>query len=1034
MSSYKFENNTFIIEDYDKSKTFSSFLPGVAGELGVPLWAFYSNRGQGITSFGIQNKNNPIMEFFPANTAYQYVNTYGFRSFVKVNGVYYEPFNTINNEPKIKRNMYIKFNEFSIEEINEVLGIKYTVDYFVLANEPFAGLVRNVTVENITDKDIEIQLLDGIANILPYGVSSSVYKEMSNLMRSWMDVFNLENNIPFFRFRASSEDKAEIDEVVTGNFYLSYNGDGEIIRPIIDASVIFDYDTSLSVPISFVNNTINRSDEVKENKVPCAFSEANTVIKAYENITIKTIIGQIENVQLLNDRAKDLVKSNYVSNKREIGNDIIGDMLNDVHTETNNEIFDSYIKQCYLDNWLRGGYPKQFGNKNYYLYSRKHGDPERDYNFFDIRPEYYSQGNGNFRDVNQNRRSDVLIKPKTENQSIKLFYSLIQLDGYNPLEVRGYTYSLDKKAFGEILEKYINNVSEKDISLCNEFSPGVISKMLTYNKVDIDKHEQIICELLENATENIQAKFGEGYWSDHFTYNQDLIENYLLVYPDKKNELLFEDCTYKVFESHEIVLPRKRKYKVVEGKVRQFGSVVKDDERIQKLGLDTEKSNWLKCNNDEYTTNLINKMILLAITKFLNLDPYGIGIEMEANKPGWNDAMNGLPGVIGSGVSETIELSRIVEFVNNVIDSNADRTISILDEILDVIKKVEYELINTENQHDYWSNTNDIKETYRENIRLGVSDNESQIQLSSLSNVFALMKDKLYSAMQKAFELDDIIPTFLYYDAVNYEVLENDEVVVKEFKLNILPRFLEAPARYIKTAKNKSKSINMYEKIKQTGIYDEKLKMYKTSESIEHMGNEIGRIRAFTPGWQERESVFLHMTYKYLLGLLKAGMYEQYFEEIQNNYVCFSKPEVYGRNPIENSSFIATSVNPDKRLHGQGFVARLSGSTAEMLSMWTYMMVGHKWFGYDNDTLTFELTPVLPKSWFRDNKISFMLFSKIKVTYINETEYDTFDSNVCVSKYVIDGVEYLENELHGAIAEDIRNCNVNCIVAYITKK
>ena len=33
--------------------------------------------------------------------------------------------------------------------------------------------------------------------------------------------------------------------------------------------------------------------------------------------------------------------------------------------------------------------------------------------------------------------------------------------------------------------------------------------------------------------------------------------------------------------------------------------------------------------------------------KFSTLDPFGMGVEMEGGKPGWNDAMNGLPGTTG---------------------------------------------------------------------------------------------------------------------------------------------------------------------------------------------------------------------------------------------------------------------------------------------------------------------------------------------------------------------------------------------------
>ena len=80
MSQYTLSGNRFMIENYDRVPAFSSFLPGLAGVKGIPLWAFYTNRGQGINSFGVHHKGNAIMEFHPANSAYERTPVKGFRS------------------------------------------------------------------------------------------------------------------------------------------------------------------------------------------------------------------------------------------------------------------------------------------------------------------------------------------------------------------------------------------------------------------------------------------------------------------------------------------------------------------------------------------------------------------------------------------------------------------------------------------------------------------------------------------------------------------------------------------------------------------------------------------------------------------------------------------------------------------------------------------------------------------------------------------------------------------------------------------
>ena len=54
--------------------------------------------------------------------------------------------------------------------------------------------------------------------------------------------------------------------------------------------------------------------------------------------------------------------------------------------------------------------------------------------------------------------------------------------------------------------------------------------------------------------------------------------------------------------------------------------------------------------------------ILLGAVKASTLDAAGMGVEMEGGKPGWYDALNGLPGLFGSSMCESCELKRLLDF------------------------------------------------------------------------------------------------------------------------------------------------------------------------------------------------------------------------------------------------------------------------------------------------------------------------------------------------------------------------------------
>src|SRR5438045_1794552 len=116
--TFSLDKDTFVIENYNQARPFASFLPGIAGEFGKPMWVFYANRGQCISSFGVRNKNGAMLEFYPANKAYAATSLLGFRSFLRFGKGpkcrVYEPFS--QQAEGVQQRMFIRSHELELEE------------------------------------------------------------------------------------------------------------------------------------------------------------------------------------------------------------------------------------------------------------------------------------------------------------------------------------------------------------------------------------------------------------------------------------------------------------------------------------------------------------------------------------------------------------------------------------------------------------------------------------------------------------------------------------------------------------------------------------------------------------------------------------------------------------------------------------------------------------------------------------------------------------------------------------------------------
>jgi len=207
----------FTIENYSEAKPFSNFLPAVAGTFGIPLWAFYVNRGQGIASFGVSDKDHAIMEFFPANRSYEQTSLRGFRTFIKLiqkkEEVYYEPFQNNLRQQKYDLSQSMKTYPagFSIEEKNMSLGLEVRVNYFGMPNESFAALARKVEIKNTLAVPVTLEVLDGLPVIIPFGLKESYLKDMSRTIEAWMQTELSDRKPPaaFFKLKSDPEDRPE---------------------------------------------------------------------------------------------------------------------------------------------------------------------------------------------------------------------------------------------------------------------------------------------------------------------------------------------------------------------------------------------------------------------------------------------------------------------------------------------------------------------------------------------------------------------------------------------------------------------------------------------------------------------------------------------------------------------------------------------------------------------------------------------------------------------------------------------------------
>ena len=252
------------------------------------------------------------------------------------------------------------------------------------------------------------------------------------------------------------------------------------------------------------------------------------------------------------------------------------------------------------------------------IFSRRHGDPSRPWNRFainikkpdgSVKPDY----EGNWRDIFQNWEALAYSYPEFVESMICTFLNATTVDGYNPYRI-------------------------------------------THHGVDWEIPEP------GNPWANI------GYWGDHqIIYLQKLMEISDRMHPGKLQEFLarlmfsYSHVPYKIKPYADLL---KDPYNtIVFDWDLQRQIVARQDER----GMDGKLVYAL--NGQVLHVSLAEKLITSLLAKLANFVPEG-GIWMNTQRPEWNDANNALVGK-GLSVVTLCYLRRYIAFCRDLFANSA---------------------------------------------------------------------------------------------------------------------------------------------------------------------------------------------------------------------------------------------------------------------------------------------------------------------------------------------------------------------------
>ncbi len=612
-------------------------------------WMFISSNGG--LSAGRKNSQYALFPYYTDDKITEFADITGSKSVFQIHADdqvhVWEPFSERNRDNfGIRRNLYKNFhgNKVLFEEINNDLGLVFRYQW---NSSNLYGFVRKSELVNISDSDCRITMIDGIQNIMPYGVEPDTQNATSNLVDAYKrNELLVETGLGIYALSAIIVDKAEPSEALKANVAWSLGFDrpkylvsslqldnfrkGEPVREerdvkgekgayFIHADIHLQKNTSRTWKI-VANVNQNHAQVIGLNRQIKEKSDLDQLIE--QNIEEGTrnlveLTTGADGMRLSADLRKDArhysnvlfnimrggtFDRNYQIEKR----DLVSYLSN-----ASREVFDR--NQDFLEGLedtfdAHKLYDSLSGCKDPDLYrlckeylplkfSRRHGDPSRPWNQFSINTHCELDGSkildyqGNWRDIFQNWEALVHSYPDFIEGMIFKFLNATTFDGYNP-------YRVTKGGFD-------------------------------WETIEPDNPWSYI-----------------GYWGDHqIIYLLKFLEFYEKHQPDALEGLFDSDffayanVPYRITSYQEIASDPKNTITFDES----------EDQAIRKnVALKGADAALLGSSaGDIHRVNFLEKILATVLAKISNFIPEG-GIWMNTQRPEWNDANNAL---VGNGVS-----------------------------------------------------------------------------------------------------------------------------------------------------------------------------------------------------------------------------------------------------------------------------------------------------------------------------------------------------------------------------------------------